>query len=275
MNNHDTMIETKDLTHVYSQITRALNSVNLCINSGEFVSIMGPSGSGKTTLLNLIGALDHPTSGEILIKGESLSEIKDLDGFRNKHIGFIFQLHNLIPTLTARENVEIPLYETISSRKERKNRALEVLEIVDLSNRMDNRPVSLSGGERQRVAIARALVNEPELILADEPTGNLDSLSGSEIMEVLKDLNRSEGLTIIVVTHDSSVARKTKRIIELKDGRIVRDDLVQSGFMQDLRDFRYSELGMAIQQGHIPEEVSGLGFNQIAKDFQSILLNVS
>lgn len=275
MNDQDTLVETKGLTRVYSQTVKALNSVNLRINSGEFISVMGPSGSGKTTLLNLIGALDHPTSGEILIRGEPLSLIKDPDGFRNKRIGFIFQLHNLIPTLTARENVEVPLYETTPSRKKRKTQALEALEIVRLSNRADSQPAALSGGERQRVAIARALANEPELLLADEPTGNLDSLSGSEIMDVLRDLNELKGLTIIVVTHDSAVARRAKRIIELKDGQIVRDDIVQSGFLQDLRDFRYSELGAAIQQGHIPEEVSDLGFEHIAKEFQSILSSIS
>ncbi len=187
-------VETQDLCRIYGNgdEVRALDNVNLKIASGEFVAVMGPSGSGKSTLLNVLGALDRPTSGKILINGEDLSKVKDLDTFRGKTVGFIFQLHNLLPTLTSVENVEIPMLQ-YSSPKERHARAKELLDMVDMSHRLDHLPGQLSGGQRQRVAIARALANRPSMVLADEPTGNLDSVNGHELIRLLRELNDESG----------------------------------------------------------------------------------
>ena len=221
----DIVVETRNLTKVYGDgaDVRALDGVNLVVRAGELIAIVGPSGSGKSTLLNMIGALDQPTSGEVIIGGTPLSQVRDLDRFRGRTIGFIFQTHNLIPTLTARENVEVPMYETGLSRRERHARALELLALVGLARRADHLPNQLSGGERQRVAIARALANHPAIILADEPTGNLDTANTAEIMHLLLDLNRSQGVTLLIVTHNHEVAGMAQRVITFRDGRIQED----------------------------------------------------
>jgi len=202
----------------------ALKNISLKINKGEFVAIIGPSGSGKSTLMHVIGLLDKPSSGEVYLEGEevhNLSEIKQAE-LRNKHIGFIFQVFNLLPRTSAIENVEMPLIYSGVSKSQREERAIHALEIVGLGDKLQNKPSQLSGGQQQRVAIARALINNPSLILADEPTGNLDSKSGEEILSLLNKLN-SEGNTIVVVTHDLDIARRAKRIITIRDGEIVND----------------------------------------------------
>ena len=241
------IIETRNLSRVYGDGVgiRALDGVDLRVARGELVSVMGPSGSGKSTLLNIIGALDLPTSGQIFIDGQDLSKIRDLDAFRARSVGFVFQLHNLLPTLTARENIEVPMMGQLSPR-ERARRSEELLTLVDLDDRMSHLPGQLSGGQRQRVAIARALANYPPLILADEPTGALDTASGQDLMNLLRELNRSQGTTIMVVTHDSAVARQTNRVVVMQDGRIVREDLIRSSLEEDLRIWRHSELGQRI-----------------------------
>lgn len=201
---------------------RALDSINLEIEEGEFISIMGPSGSGKSTMLNLIGCLDKPTEGELYINGVATSNLSDdeLTDLRRDTIGFIFQQFNLISTLTARENVELPMIFKGIDEKERKERAMELLRLVGLEDAADRRPFEMSGGQQQRVAIARALANEPELLLCDEPTGNLDSKTGRQIMEILRKLN-DDGVTIVLVTHDESLKSFADRIVRLRDGRIV------------------------------------------------------
>lgn len=251
----DAIVETRELTKLYGDGTqvRALDGVNLVVGRGEFVAIVGPSGSGKSTLLNLIGALDRPTSGDIIIDGKSLSQVRDLDRFRSQTVGFVFQTHNLIPTLTARENVEIPLYESTLSEGKRRARAGELLNLVGLGKRMHFLPNQLSGGERQRVAIARALANHPAIVLADEPTGNLDSKNTTEILGLVSELNRTQGTTCIVVTHNHEVARATRRIITLRDGRIQRDIAITSAFDGDLYDLKSSALGQAIKDRIIRE----------------------
>lgn len=198
-----------------------LHNINLAINEGEFAAIMGPSGSGKSTLMNLIGCLDRPTSGKIIIGNMDTSALPDMElsRIRGKKIGFVFQTFNLISRLTALKNVELPmLYQDISGAQ-RVKRASELLEMLGLEGRMSHKPAELSGGQRQRVAIARALVNEPEILLADEPTGNLDSKTGQEIMQIFNNLH-NEGRTILMVTHDQALAQNCDRIIRLKDGRI-------------------------------------------------------
>ncbi|MEM2696191.1 MAG: ABC transporter ATP-binding protein [Thermoproteota archaeon] len=223
------LIETYGLTKIYrmgrTQI-RAVDNVDLVVEKGEFVSIMGRSGSGKTTLLNLIGCLDRPTAGSIFIDGIEITKLPagKLPRIRREKIGFVFQEFNLIPTLTALENVELPLRYAGIPGRERVRRAKEVLERVGLGERLNHRPAELSGGECQRVAIARAIVSRPVIILADEPTGELDTQTAAEIMGLLKELNQESGLTIIVVTHDLEVARQTHRTLYLRDGRIVREE---------------------------------------------------
>ena len=218
------------------------------IKHGEFISVMGPSGSGKSTLLNMIGALDIPTSGSILIDGKNLVDIRDKDTFRSQTVGFMFQLHNLIPTLTARENVEVPMMGTARPGARRK-RAEELLTLVELDDRMKHLPSQLSGGQRQRVAVARALANKPPLILADEPTGSLDTDAGRDLMGLLHDLNESQGTTFIIVTHDPAVARQTNRIIVLADGKVARESIIGSPIEEDLKMWRYSGLGRRIVDG--------------------------
>jgi len=218
-----TMIQLNNIEKLYrtdSIETLALTNINLQINKGEFLSIMGPSGSGKSTLLNIMGLLDKPSSGEILIDGDKLENYRDgkLARIRNHKIGFVFQSYHLVNDLSVVDNVEIPLIYRTMSGKERRRRALEALEKVGLNARTKHFPTQLSGGQRQRVAIARAIVGNPEIILADEPTGNLDSVMGQEILEILKSLVNDMGTTIVMVTHDDSIALKTDRIVRLFDG---------------------------------------------------------
>jgi putative ABC transport system ATP-binding protein len=200
----------------------ALRGVDLTVARGEFVALVGPSGSGKSTVLNLVGGLDQPTSGQVWINGTELSgsDERTLTQHRRRHVGFVFQSFNLLPRLTAEENVALPLMFSDVSEKERRARARALLERVGLEHRLEHRPTQLSGGEQQRVAIARALVGEPALLLADEPTGNLDTTTGAEIMALLKKLNQEGGLTLLVVTHDAEVAAFADRVVELRDGRV-------------------------------------------------------
>ncbi len=241
------LIETRELTKIYGdgEEIRALDGVNLKVAPGELIAVMGPSGSGKSTLLNMIGALDKPTSGQVFIEGVNLATIRNKDAFRATTVGFVFQLHNLIPTLTAQENVGIPMMGHLGAR-ERKKRSLELLTLVGLEDRLRHLPNQLSGGQRQRVAVARALANKPPLVLADELTGNLDSIAGQELMNLLRELNQSQGTTFIVVTHDLSVARQTNRVVIMADGRIVREDIIGSPVEEDLKMWRHSGLGRRI-----------------------------
>ena len=207
------------------ETVRALRGIDLQIERGEYVAITGPSGSGKTTLMNLIGCLDSPTHGRYLLDGEEVSELDDdaLADIRNRKIGFVFQSFNLLPRATAQENVALPMAYAGATRRERREAAAEALERVQLSDRRDHRPDQLSGGQRQRVAIARALVNHPAILLADEPTGNLDQQTGADIIRLFEQLN-AEGMTVVLVTHDPEVARRTRRRVRIVDGRIESDE---------------------------------------------------
>lgn len=221
------MIRISDMYKIYKMgdnVVNALNGVNIHIKPHEFVAIVGPSGSGKSTLMNMIGCLDIPTSGSYSLDGNEVSRMKDdqLAEIRNKKIGFIFQGFNLLQKLTALENVEMPLIYQGAGAKERKRRATEALESVGLGDRVHHRPTELSGGQQQRVAIARALAGNPPMILADEPTGALDTKSGVEIMKILKDLNE-KGNTIVLITHDNNIAMQAQRIIRIQDGQIMED----------------------------------------------------
>jgi len=222
----ENIIEIKDLTKSFDggNIT-ALDGINLEIKEGEFVSIMGPSGSGKSTLLNMIGALDKADSGQIKVAGIDLMQSEDFSKFRLNKIGFVFQLHNLIPNLTVHENVQIPLIETDVTDEEMIERAAELLNSVNLGNRLDQLPTKLSGGERQRVAIARALVNHPRIILADEPTGALDSRMGDIILNLLREIHQKENVTLVLVTHEDYVANSADRVINMMDGKIVDSNI--------------------------------------------------
>ncbi|MDO5810431.1 MAG: ABC transporter ATP-binding protein [Methanobrevibacter sp.] len=226
------IVEIRDLYKSYEDgKIKALNGVNLTINEGEFVSIIGPSGSGKSTLLNMLGALDVPDSGSIRVAGEDLVASKKLNEFRATSIGFVFQLHNLIPNISVRENIEIPMYTQGLSSGEMKNKALKLLYDVGLKDKADIMPNKLSGGERQRVAIARALANDPSIILADEPTGSLDSKTSTRILRQLIDLHEHKNVTLIIVTHDMDVAKLADRVIEVLDGEIISagdDSLIHS-----------------------------------------------
>ncbi|MFS8637703.1 MAG: ABC transporter ATP-binding protein [Gemmatimonadota bacterium] len=221
------VIRTVGLTKEYvlgSEIVRALRGVDLLVERNEYVAIMGPSGSGKSTLMNLIGCLDTPTSGEYWLNGKLVSELSDdeLARIRNKEIGFVFQTFNLLPRATALHNVELPLIYAGVPAKERRERAAHALERVGLAQRMDHKPSELSGGQRQRVAIARALINNPAILLADEPTGNLDSKTSEEIMELFGELH-ADGQTIILVTHENDIAAHAHRVVTLRDGLIESD----------------------------------------------------
>ncbi len=219
------MIQLSSITRKYKmgdETIYALNNINFNIKKGEFVAIVGPSGSGKTTLANIIGGLDTPTSGEVVIEEQNLSKAKDkvLSNYRNKKVGFVFQTFNLQRGYTAFENVMIPLIFSKIPPRQRKIRAKECLKAVGLEERMRHKPNQLSGGERQRVSIARALANSPEIIIADEPTGNLDSKKGAEIISLLKEFNKKNNITLLVITHDLTIAKQANRIINLYDGKI-------------------------------------------------------
>ncbi len=217
-------VELINVSKVYGERIKvtALENINLKVERGEFLSIVGPSGSGKTTLLNILGTLDRPTDGKVLIAGKDTTEMDDdeLSEIRNRFIGFVFQAYNLINRLTAQENVELPLIARGVPKKEREKRAIEALNIVGLAEKSKKKPTELSGGEQQRVAIARSLASDPTLILADEPTGNLDSKNALKVMNILLNINEKFSKTIIMVTHNIELAQMTKKIIHLKDGKI-------------------------------------------------------
>ncbi|MEA3336195.1 MAG: ABC transporter ATP-binding protein [Chloroflexota bacterium] len=264
MAENDLLVKTQNLSKIYGNGAEvvALDDVAIEIKRGEYLAVMGPSGSGKSTLLNMLGALDRPTRGQVFVDGQELTEVKDLDSFRARTVGFIFQLHNLLPTLSAQENVEVPMRGQPGSSREHRERARHLLEIVGLPDRMDHLPGQLSGGQRQRVAVARALANEPSLLLADEPTGSLDTQAGQEVMGLLSQLNSNQGTTIIVVTHDRHVARETRRILTMRDGRIVDDHRVRDEVTEDLRSLARSQLGKHLLNG----DMEGLAALGLARD---------
>ncbi len=230
----DVVLEVRDVQKTYQVgddiVVHALDGVSLQIRKGDFIAIIGPSGSGKSTLMHSIGLLDHPTSGEVLVGGTDVTKMaeNELARVRNKEIGFVFQAFNLLARTTAIENVELPLIYAGVSATERKERAIEALKRVGLGERLDHMPNQLSGGQQQRVAIARALVTEPSIILADEPTGNLDSKSGIEVMAFLQELHKS-GVTIVLVTHDAHVALHAARVVRIADGKITQDYFNKDG----------------------------------------------
>jgi putative ABC transport system ATP-binding protein len=220
------VMEAVGLEKDYSQgdsVLRVLKGIDLKVNKGEFMAIMGPSGSGKSTLLNMLGALDKPSAGKVFVQGTDLATLNDneLADLRNKEIGFVFQFFNLIPRFNALKNVELPMAIAGVSSGERRERAGKILELVGLGPRMDHKPSELSGGEQQRVAIARALVNNPSVLLCDEVTGNLDSKTGFEVMELLLSFNKEQGKTFILITHDPNVAQMAQRLVQLQDGIII------------------------------------------------------
>jgi putative ABC transport system ATP-binding protein len=229
MDNGRALISIEDVTKVYRMgvvDVHALRGVSLQVHPGEMLAIMGPSGSGKSTLMNILGALDVPTSGNYILDGRNVSRMRQdaLSEVRNRDIGFVFQSYNLLPRTSAVANVELPLIYSGVARP--RSRCVAALELVGLGDRVDHHPNELSGGEQQRVAIARALVNEPSLILADEPTGNLDSVAGEEVMRIFQDLNEQRGITILLVTHEEDIAEHTRRIVRLQDGLVVSDEPV-------------------------------------------------
>ena len=223
------LIETRRLSKSYQrgkETVAALRGVDLTIDEGEFVTVMGPSGCGKSTLLHLLGGIDRPTSGQISVDGRDLASMseEELTRFRKENVGFVFQFYNLLPTLSALENVELPLVAQRHPRRDRRQMARAALRAVGLDHRFDHKPGELSGGQQQRVAIARAMVAEPKLVLADEPTGDLDSESARVVVDLMKELNEQLGLTFVVVTHDPVVAEQGRRMIRLKDGEIAESD---------------------------------------------------
>ncbi|MGD6805918.1 MAG: ABC transporter ATP-binding protein [Candidatus Bathyarchaeia archaeon] len=223
-------VKVVDVEKTYSlgeNKVHALKGINMELNKGEFVAFIGPSGSGKTTLLNLIGVLDKPSKGKIFVDNIDLTTLKEkqLTKLRRSTIGFIFQFYNLIPVLSAYENVELPMLIAGVPTKERENRAKQLLAMVGLSDRINHRPDELSGGEQQRVAIVRALANRPSIVLADEPTGDLDSKTGKEVVQALRDLSNREGATVIIVTHDPTVAAMASRVFEMRDGAIIKEHI--------------------------------------------------
>ena len=240
MNDDFPVIFTENLTKSYEKGSiKALDGVNLVIERGDFVSIIGPSGSGKSTLLNMLGGLDKPTSGTVIIDGVDITKEKDLSELRSAKVGFIFQLHNLIPNLNALDNVEIPLIGTGMKEKEMKQRAKYLLEAVGLGDRMKQKPNKLSGGQRQRIAIARALVNNPSIILADEPTGSLDTKTGARILDLLRNIQENNNVTLIIVTHDPEVAAMANRTIKIRDGRII-EDVIKYAYKERYNEEAYS-----------------------------------
>ncbi len=230
--NNQPVIDARGLTKVYQLgevAVQALRGVSLQILPGEMTAIMGPSGSGKSTLMNSLGCLDQPTSGEYYLDGQLVSDLDDrgLTLIRRYKIGFVFQSYNLLPRTSALANVELPLVYGKVGGRERRRRATEALHIVGLGDRLHHQPNELSGGEQQRVAIARSLVSSPSIVLADEPTGNLDSQAGEEVMAIFQQLNREQGITIILVTHDAGIARHARRIIHMRDGHVERDEVLE------------------------------------------------
>jgi len=231
LSSKETAVETVDLQKVYgvgSLEFPALRGITMKVEKGELVSIVGPSGSGKSTLLNLIGMLDKPTSGKVFVDGYDVSELNQREraDFRNRYIGFIFQSHNLVGRTSVLKNIELPAIVSGMSSDERTKRAVDLLERVGLGDKIRRKPTELSGGEQQRVATARALMNQPAIILGDEPTGNLDSKTGAEIVQLMRDLNEEMNITFVLVTHNPEVANATQRIIHLRDGRIEQDELL-------------------------------------------------
>jgi len=227
------VIDVRDMTKVYSMgevEVRALNGVTLDIKRGEFIAIMGPSGSGKSTMMNMLGALDQPTEGKYFLDGIDVSELTDFElaEIRNRKIGFVFQNFNLLPRTSAVRQVELPLI--YAGATDRRQKAIDALEAVGLGERLNHTPAELSGGQQQRVAIARSLVNKPAIILADEPTGNLDSKSGTDVLRIFQELNEKQGITVIFVTHDPFIAQHTRRIVVLRDGVITSDNVVTNPF---------------------------------------------
>ncbi len=228
MEENNSLIHLLNIKKIYvmgSTKLEVLKGISIVIKKGEHLSIMGPSGSGKTTLLNIIGCLDKPTEGKYFFEGREISELDDnsLSEIRSKYIGFIFQQFNLIPQLNVIENISLPLFYQGVDEEKMKEKSIKLAELVGLGDRLYHRPSELSGGQQQRVAIARALANDPAIILADEPTGNLDTTTGKEIMKLLCELNQNEGKTLVVITHDMNIANYSKRIIKLLDGRIINE----------------------------------------------------
>ena len=216
------IIEVRGLVKTFQEgLVRALDGADLTVSAGEFVAVVGPSGCGKSTLLHLIAALDHPDEGSIAVNGRDLAQEPDLSRYRAREVGLVFQLDNLLPTLGASENVQVPMFEMPVSARQRRERAAQLLAQVGLGGKEGNRPSELSGGERQRVAIARALANDPPILLADEPTGRLDSASGRKVLDLLEELQRQRNLTVVLVSHETSVARRAQRIVRMLDGRVV------------------------------------------------------
>ncbi len=220
-------IDARDVVKTFDEgRIRALRGATLAVEPGEWVAIMGPSGCGKSTLLHLIAALDRPTGGTIHVNGREIAEHPSLSRYRSREIGIVFQMHNLLPTLSSEENVQVPMFELKMDASQRRSKARSLLDSVGLSGKYRSLPNQLSGGERQRVAIARALANDPPILLADEPTGNLDSQAGVQVLNLLEQMRKERQLTIVMVTHDSSVAARADRIVRMLDGRVDRSDIV-------------------------------------------------